>query len=140
MNMSREIIGYLKLFHGTYNTIIMILIVYQGMLGMKIRKSKATPVNIIKRHRKIGPIAVMLGIAGFFAGLTITFLDFGRIFKFPLHFITGLIIVFALIMTYFISEKIKGPDKLWRNRHYAFGILIIVLYVLQVILGISILW
>jgi len=135
--MSKELIAYLKLFHGTYNSIIMILIVYQGMLGLKIRKTEPPPVHIIKMHRKVGPIAVVLGTMGFFAGLIVTFLDFGRGFKFPLHFITGLLIGSALITTYFISRKIKGDEKLWRNRHYVLGILIIMLYVLQVMLGIS---
>ena len=134
--MTREIIGYLKLFHGTYNAIIMILVVYQGMLGMTIRKSKAAPLPIIKRHRKIGPIAVVLGTIGLFTGMLVIYFDFGRILKFPFHFITGLMITSALIASYFISNKIKGPEKLWRNRHFALGKLIIVLYVVQVLLGI----
>ena len=135
--MSKEIIAYMKLFHGTYNITIMILIMYQGMLGLKIRKSETPPTQIIKKHRKIGPVAVVLGSAGLFAGLFITFLDVGHIFKYPLHFINGLLLVSALITTYLISIKIKGPEKLWRNRHYNLGILIIVLYIVQVLLGIS---
>jgi len=135
--MSKEIIEYMKLFHGTYNMTIMLLIMYQGILGLKIRKSESPPVQIIKRHRKIGPFAVVLGSAGFFAGLFIIYLDVGHIFKYPLHFINGLLLVSALITTYLISKKIKGPEKLWRNRHYNLGILIIVLYIVQVLLGIS---
>lgn len=138
--MSKEIIEYMKLFHGTYNMTIMVLIMYQGMLGLKIRKSEAPPVQIIKWHRKIGPVAVVLGSAGFCAGLFITFLDVGHIFKYPLHFINGFLLISALITTYLISKKIKGPDKLWRNRHFAIGILIIVLYIVQVLLGISMVW
>ncbi len=130
----------MKLFHGTYNMTIMVLIMYQGMLGLKIRKSEAPPVQIIKRHRKIGPVAVVLGSAGFFAGLFITFLDVGHIIKYPLHFINGLLLVSALTTTYFISKKIKGPDKLWRNRHFILGIMIMVLYVIQVLLGVSMVW
>ena len=135
--MSKEIIEYMKLFHGTYNMTMMLLIMYQGMLGLKIRKSETPPFHIIKRHRKIGPVAVVLGSTGFFAGLVITFLDVGHIFKYPLHFINGLMLISALTTTYLISNKIKGPDKLWRNRHFNLGILIIVLYIVQVLLGIS---
>ena len=135
--MSKEIIEYMKLFHGSYNSFMMLVIVYQGMLGMKIRKSETPPIEIIKRHRKIGPVAVVLGSGGFFAGLFITFLDVGHIFKYPLHFINGFLLVSALASTYLISRKIKGPDKLWRNRHYLLGILILVLYFVQVLLGIS---
>ncbi len=138
--MSKEIIEYMKLFHGTYNMSIMVLIMYQGMLGLKIRKSETPPVQIIKRHRKTGPFAVALGSSGFFAGLFIIYLDVGHIFKYPLHFINGLLIVAALVTTFLISKKIKGPDKLWRNRHFSLGVLIIMLYVAQVLLGISMVW
>jgi len=138
--MSKEFINYLKLFHGTYNMTIMLLIMYQGMLGLKIRKSESPPVQIIKRHRKIGPVAVVLGSAGFFAGLFMTFLDVGHIFKYPLHFINGILLISALTTTYLISNKIKGPEKLWRNRHFILGILIMVLYVVQVLLGFSMVW
>ncbi len=135
--MNKELIGYLKIVHGTYNMTVMLLIIYQGMLGLKIRRSETPPIQIIKRHRTIGPIAVVLGSAGFFAGLFITFLDVGHIFKYPLHFINGLLLIAALITTYLISKKIKGTEKLWRNRHYNIGIFILVLYAVQVLLGIS---
>ena len=114
--MSKELIEYLKLFHGAYNTVMMLLIVYQGTLGLRIRKSVNLPVHIIRRHRKIGPVAVLMGITGFIAGMTIVFLDHGRIFKYPLHFVSGLTIVALLITTYIISTKIKGPEQYWRNR------------------------
>ena len=137
--MSKELIEYLKLFHGAYNSVIMLLIVYQGTLGLKIRKSPNLPVHIIRRHRKIGPVAVVLGITGFFAGMNIVFLDHGRIFKYPLHFMCGLMIVTLLITTYIISKKIRGPEKYWRNRHFAVGIVIVLLYVVQILLGLGVL-
>jgi len=137
--MSKELIEYLKLFHGAYNTVIMLLIVYQGSLGLRIRKSVNLPVYIIRRHRKIGPIAVLLGMTGFIAGMTIVFLDHGRIFKYTLHFVCGLMIVTLLITTFIISRKIKGPEQYWRNRHYAIGILIVLLYIVQVLLGLGVL-
>ncbi len=137
--MSKEIIEYLKLFHGAYNTIVMLLIVYQGILGLRIRKAGNKPVHTIRRHRKIGPVAAVLGISGFIAGMTVIFLDSGRIVKYPLHFITGLLIASLLVTTYLISKKIKGPDKYWRNRHYAVGVLIIFLYFVQTFLGLGVL-
>jgi cytochrome bd-type quinol oxidase subunit 2 len=137
--MSKELIEYLKLFHGAFNTAVLMLIVYQGMLGLRIRTSAALPFNTIRKHRKTGPVAVVLGTAGFTAGMTIAFLDHGRIFKYPLHFMCGLLVVTLLITTYFISKKIKGPDKYWRNRHYAIGIVIVLLYIVQFVLGLGIL-
>ena len=137
--MNKEFIAYLKLIHGAYNTIVILLFVYQGILGLRIRKSGNRPVHIIKKHRKIGPVIAVLGIAGFMAGMTLVFLDAGRIFKYPLHFITGLLIASLIISTYLISRKIKGPDTYWRNRHYVIGLLIICLYFVQAFLGLGVL-
>lgn len=137
--MNKELIEYLKLAHGTYNTFIILLFFYQGILGLKIRRSEGGPPRIIRRHRKIGPLAAVLGTAGFFAGMTVVFLDEGRIFKYPLHFITGMTITILIITAYLISKKIKGPDRYWRDRHYTVGILILCLYFVQVFLGLGVL-
>ncbi|MBI5098681.1 MAG: DUF4079 domain-containing protein [Nitrospirae bacterium] len=137
--MSKELISYLRLLHGAYNTVVISLFVYQGILGLRIRKSEKKPFHIIRRHRKIGPVIAILGPAGFIAGMTVAFLEWGRLLKYPYHFITGLTLVSLIITTFIISRKIKGPDPYWRNRHYALGILIICLYSVQAFLGLGIL-
>jgi hypothetical protein len=137
--MSKELISYLKLLHGGYNTVVIALFVYQSILGLRIRKSEKKPFHIIRRHRKNGPVIAMLGILGFLAGMTVVFLDTGRIFKYPFHFVTGLTIVCLIITTFIISGKIKGPEPRWRNMHYVLGILIICLYFVQALLGLGIL-
>jgi len=137
--MSREVIAYLKLFHGAFNTCILVLFVYQGMLGRRIRRADTRPFDVIRRHRKIGPAAAVLGVSGFMAGMTVLYLDAGHIVKYPLHFITGLIVVVLIMTTWIISTKIKGEDPSWRNRHYTIGILIIIFYFIQAILGLGIL-
>ena len=134
--MNRESIEYLKLIHGTFNITVLLLFCYQGMLGWRIREGKTA---YIKRHRRIGPVTALLGVSGFFAGMTVVYLDAGHIFKYPLHFITGLIIASLIITTYLISKKIKDPDKYWRNRHYAVGISILLMYFVQAFLGLGVL-
>jgi len=137
--MSKELIANLRLVHGAYNTVVILLFIYQGTLGLRIRRSEKKPFHIIRRHRKIGPVIAVLGITGFIAGMTVAFLEWGHILKYPLHFITGLTIVSLIITTFIISRKIKGPDPYWRNRHFALGILIIFLYLVQAFLGLGIL-
>ncbi|RJQ47185.1 MAG: DUF4079 family protein [Nitrospiraceae bacterium] len=137
--MNREIIPYLKLLHGAFNTVVILLFVYQGLLGLKIRKSDKKPLHIIRWHRRVGPVIAVLGISGFIAGMTVVFLDTGRILKYPLHFITGFTIAALITATFIISRKIKGPEPYWRNRHFALGILIICLYLVQAFLGLGIL-
>lgn len=137
--MSNEMIAYLKLTHGTFNTIVVVLFICQGILGLRIRRSKARPPDVIRRHRRLGPVAALLGISGFIAGMTVVFLHTGTVFKYPAHFLNGLAIVCLIAVTYAISRKIKGPAPEWRNRHFAVGILIICLYLFQVILGLGML-
>jgi len=137
--MNRELIIYLKLFHGAFNSLVILLFIYQGILGLRIRRAENKPVHLIRRHRKTGPVIAVLGASGFVAGIVVVFLDTGRILKYPPHFILGLIIVLLIASTYIISKKIKGPDPYWRNRHYALGILIICLYFVQAFLGLGVL-
>jgi len=118
---------------------MLVLFLYQGMLGLKIRRADTRLFDVIRRHRKIGPVAAVLGASGFMAGMTVIYLDAGHIFKYPLHFITGLLIAVLLTTTWIISKKIRVEEPAWRNRHYAIGVLIIMLYILQAILGLGIL-
>lgn len=139
MPISRELILYLKLFHGAFNSLVIMLFVYQGILGLRIRRAENKPVHLIRRHRKTGPVIAVMGAAGFLAGIAVIFLDTGRILKYPPHFLLGLIIVLLIAATFIISRKIKGPDPYWRNRHYALGVLIILLYFVQAFLGLGVL-
>lgn len=142
--MNNTLIPYLKYVHGLYNTFVILLLIYHGWLGLKIRKErisgKPPTVNIIKKHRKIGPILSFVGIAGFLAGLFLVYLDKGHIFEYPQHFLTGLAIAFSIITTFSISRKIRGRESSWRTLHFIFGIIIVSLYFFQVFLGIGILF
>jgi len=139
----RETIEYLRLIHGSYNFIVMLTFFYQASLGLRIRsnrKRKTTDLKAIKRHRKIGPILAAFGIIGFILGISIIYLDYGHILKYPLHFFIGLTIVFTIISVYLISKKIKGPESRWRAPHLFFGILTICLYPVQFFIGLGILF
>ena len=140
--LDKEILAYLRLGHGAFNTIICSFIVYQGMLGYGIRKARlagGSAGNSNKRHRRNGPVLVLLGIAGFFAGMVLVYLDYGRILRYPLHFMNGAAIAAALIGLFLISTRIKGAAAPWRLAHFTLGIVTILLYFLQLFLGLGIL-
>ena len=120
----------------------MFLFIYQLWLGLRIRKDRKTEarnLNTIKRHRRLGPVLALLGVAGFFIGIVVMYLDKGRILKYPLHFSTGVAIVFCIAATYFFSRKIKGTEQTWRDFHFITGIVLVCLYLFQVVLGLGIL-
>jgi hypothetical protein len=128
--------------HGVYNLIVMLLFLYQGWIGIRIRrvrKAGASPlIPMIKRHRRMGPVLATLGALGFLAGLTLVLIDTGNVLEYPLHFFTSITIVVLLIATYKISRDIKGPDSLYRNPHFVLGIAILCLYLVNVMIGIGV--
>ncbi len=141
----RQGIQYLKLLHGFYNSVMMFLFIYQGVLGIRIRAQRkkgagSVRFEIVKRHRNTGPFLAVAGVAGFFFGAILTYIDNGRVLKYPIHFFTGLIIASLIVSTYSISRKIRNETQNMRNIHYVIGITILCLYPLQVLLGLGILF
>jgi hypothetical protein len=140
---SKDFIPYLKIVHGSFNTIVMFLFLYQGWLGLTIRRQRKggrSPIlKIIRRHRKFGPIFVFWGVIGFLAGLTLVYIDEGRVFEYPLHFIMGSLITLSLVTTFLISRRIRSDNPSWRTPHFMLGLLIIFFYFIQIFLGLGIL-
>lgn len=141
--INRAYIGYLRLLHGSFNIIIALLFVYQGSFGWRIRKARKVGgernPKVIKRHRKQGPVLAVLGVAGYFAGVGLMCIDKGHLFEYPLHMVVGSGIALLLIATFIISRKIKAPESSWRTLHFIIGFFILLLYIIQIYLGLDIL-
>ena len=141
--LDRAFLDDLRLLHGSFNAIVALLFFYQGSLGWRIRRQRKRGgernPGIIRRHRKEGPIFAALGIAGYFAGVGLILIDKGRLFLYPSHMIVGSCIACLIITTFIISEKIKGPESSWRTPHFLIGLLILLLYIVQLYLGLGIL-
>jgi heme A synthase len=136
---------YISLFHGAFNLTVFILLVSQGWLGLRIRRARLKqappPIPSIRRHRKNGPLFVVLGFIGFLVGLGLVLVSTkGRLVLFPAHFTVGLTIVILLAATYVLTRKIKRPDSPVRTPHFLLGLTILALYIVQAYLGITILF
>lgn len=140
----REWLDVLRIVHGSYNTIVALAFVHQGWLGLKIRKERkaagARDFDVVKKHRNRGPILVLSGILGYVAGAMLIYVDKGHLFKYPLHSIVGSGIVILLAATFFIAREIKGPESPWRTRHALVGIGILCLYLVQLFIGLNVLF
>jgi len=138
------VVPYLKYAHGLYNILVIMLFLFQGWLGLKIRHGRISgnpqEVKFVRRHRKVGPAFAIMGIFGFIGGIGTAYLSEGEIFEYPFHFLTGLTISSLIILTFLISRKIRGRESPWRNPHYIIGIVIITLYFFQAFLGIGMLF
>lgn len=141
--IDKQLLVILRPVHGAYNVIVTLLFLYQGRLGFRIRRDRRAraplPVPVIKRHRRMGPVLMIMGMLGFLDGLTLVLLDTGKVLQFPPHLFTGLTIIVLLIATYKISRDIKGPGSPYRTPHFAFGSVILCLYLVDVIIGIGVL-
>jgi Protein of unknown function (DUF4079) len=135
---------YLGYGHGLYNIVVIMLFLFQGWLGIKIRNGRISgnplEVKFVRRHRKFGPFIAILGIFGFTGGIATAYLSEGEIFEYPLHFLTGMTISSLIIITFMVSRKIRGRESTWRTIHYYIGLMIISLYFFQAFLGIGILF
>jgi hypothetical protein len=142
--IDRHLLAYLRPAHGVYNAIVVLLFLYQGQIGFRIRRARragAAPLfEMIKRHRRMGPVLVILGGIGFLEGLTLVMLDSGKVLQFPLHLFTGLTIVVLLIATYKISRNITSTDASYRTLHFVIGSVILCLYLVDVVIGIRVLF
>jgi hypothetical protein len=127
--------------HAVFNILMGFLLAVQGLIGFRIRlrrKAGAHPaLRLIKFHRKLGPTLVYAGIAGYISGLVIAYIGTGRLLNYPPHAFVGALIAVSLIANYHISGKIRGTDVPWRKTHFLLGALILLLYGIQVYLGLK---
>lgn len=141
--ISHELLAILRLVHGSYNFIVMLVLCYHAFNGLRIRRSRSAqapvPIHALKLHRRMGPILVLLVCAGFFAGLTLVLLDTGNLLQYPLHLFAGLLIVILMISVFRVSKRIAGPSIPQRNLHFWLGITVLVLYVVNVFIGLGVL-
>lgn len=141
--IDKELIAYFKVAHGFFNLSMMALFCFQGWMGYLIRQARTSgapvPLDTVRRHRKAGPVFALWGMLGFVAGIIVILLDKGRVFEYPLHFLTGSLIVAVIGSLYAVSRRIAGPEPHYRNIHFVLGMCLLALYVIQVLLGLGIL-
>ena len=140
---SRDLIPYLRMAHGFFNIMVMLLFCYQGWLGLRIRghrKEGGPPIfKPVRRHRRFGPIWVVLGLLGYLAGWILVYFDHRHLLEYPAHALMGTVIAVAICTTFLISRRIKSLDSPWRTPHFLLGIGIVSLYLVQAFLGLGIL-
>ncbi len=143
MDIFRENVSLLKPAHGTFNFLILFLFIFQAGMGMRIRKArmkgKMLP-EIVKRHRKFGPIVAALGIGGYIAGILLVLIDKGQVMRYQAHFAMGTLIVLAIISVVSASRRITAGDSPWRGKHLNRGRYLLFLYGIQVMLGLGVLF
>lgn len=93
----------------------------------------------VKQHRRLGPIAAFLAIAGYLAGISLVLFDKGSVYEYPLHLAVGSAMLASLVTTVVLSRMIKGTLQSIRTWHFRFGIVTLGLLIIEAILGLDIL-
>ncbi len=141
--IDRQFIVYFKLAHGFFNLSMLVLFIYQAWLGVVIRRARLDsaplPLAAVRRHRKAGPVFALWGTLGYAAGIIAVLLDKGRLLAYPPHFIAGTVLLCCLAAVYAVSRRIKGAAVPSRNLHFRLGAALLALYVVQCIIGLSVL-
>ena len=141
--IDRAYVDYLKILHGSYNMVVALLFIYHGSLGWRIRKERKAggkrDFMVIKRHRTKGPFFTLLGIVGYFSGAVLVYIDKGHLLEYPSHIIGGSFLALFIITTFIISRRIRGPESLWRTPHFIIGLAVLLLYIVQIFIGLNIL-
>lgn len=142
--IDKQAILYLRYLHGSFNALMFLLFIYQGSLGLKIRRQRLKggpkPVGAERTHRKAGPVLAPLGVMGFLVGLGLVYVDHRHLLEYPVHLLIGAALALSIISTFFVSRKIRGRESPWRRPHLALGVLILFFYAVQVLLGAGILF
>ncbi len=141
--IDKQFIAYFKLAHAFFNASMMALFFYQAWLGLAIRKARLAgspmPFPVVRRHRKAGPVFALWGMLGYLAGVIVVLLDKGRLVEYPLHFACGTAIVLLIGGVTAASRRIKGAAVPSRILHFRLGTALLLLYVIQTFVGLSIL-
>ena len=141
--VDKELIGYFKAAHGFFNLCMLALFCFQAWMGYLIRQARTSgdpvPLDAVRRHRKAGPVFALWGVLGYIAGPIVIGLDKGRVFEYPIHFVTGTLIAILIVSLYVVSRRITATDQSYRNIHFGLGLCLLALYVFQVLLGLGIL-
>jgi hypothetical protein len=139
----RNFIAYFKLAHGLFNATMLVLFLFQARLGLLIRKARLAaaplPLPAVRRHRAAGPVLALWGVLGYLAGVILVLLDKGRFFEYPLHFATGTAVVLLIGWTFAVSRRIAGAAIPSRVLHFRLGAALLAMYVVQILIGLSIL-
>jgi len=141
--MPRFLIPYFQAGHALFNSGLFIAFVYHGWNGWRIRRKRLgggpQDSGLVRRHRAMGPFLAKLLPVGYLAGLLLSFLDHGTWARYSLHLGVGTVLVSAVVATWIISRKIRGPQSAWRTPHFLLGIAILILFLGQIFLGLGVL-
>jgi Protein of unknown function (DUF4079) len=138
---------YLNFVHPPLMWILFGTCLYAGYLGWKIRETRtATGDNKKKliqgkyndRHHKIGSIVLAIMVLGSIGGMTVTYINNGKLFVGP-HLIAGLGMTGLIALSAALSPYMQKGQDWARSSHIGINVVIVGLFGWQAFSGVEIL-
>ncbi len=136
---------YLSFFHPIAMWILLVVALYAMYLGVQVRRTRLADGNLKKelikgrfaiRHHQIGSILLALLVMGAIGGITVTYLNNGKVVISP-HLFAGLGIV-GLISTSAAMVPFMQKYDWVRNIHVALNLILLGLFGWQAVTGVQI--
>jgi hypothetical protein len=140
--VSDGVVSTLQIAHVFFNSALFFAFSFQGLLGWRIRNKRVAGVlqdfSVVKRHRALGPILASLLPLGYLAGLLTAYLHKGLWVRYPGHLAGGTVLLAVACSVVLVSRRIRGAQSPWRTPHFALGLLLLCVFLVQIFLGLNI--
>ena len=138
---------YLNFIHPPLMWILLGTCLYAGYLGWKIRETRTATGDDKKkliqgkyndRHHKIGSIVLAIMVLGSIGGMTVTYINNGKLFVGP-HLIAGLGMTGLIALSAALSPYMQKGQDWARSSHIGINVVIVGLFGWQAFSGVEIL-
>jgi MFS family permease len=142
-----EVKPYLNFVHPPLMWILLGMCIYAMYLGLQIRRTRSATPDVRKelikgryndRHHKIGSIILALMVLGSIGGITVTYINNGKLFVGP-HLLAGLGMTALIALSASLTPYMQKGKEWARVGHIAINVSIVGLFGWQAISGLEIL-
>jgi MFS family permease len=142
-----EVKPYLNFVHPPLMWILLGMCIYAMYLGLQIRRTRSATPDVRKelikgkyndRHHKIGSIILALMVLGSIGGITVTYINNGKLFVGP-HLLAGLGMTALIALSASLTPYMQRGKEWARVGHIAINVSIVGLFGWQAISGLEIL-
>jgi Protein of unknown function (DUF4079) len=142
-----EIKPYLNFVHPPLMWVLLGLCIYAMYLGIQIRRTRSATPDVRKelikgkyndRHHKIGSIILALMVLGSIGGITVTYINNGKLFVGP-HLLAGLGMTALIALSASLTPYMQKGQEWARVGHITINVGIVGLFGWQAFSGLEIL-
>jgi Protein of unknown function (DUF4079) len=142
-----EVKPYLNFVHPPLMWVLLGMCIYAMYLGVQVRRTRSATPDVrkelikgkyIDRHHKIGSIILALMVLGSIGGITVTYINNGKLFVGP-HLLAGLGMTALIALSASLTPYMQKGQEWARIGHITINVSIVGLFGWQAFSGLEIL-